>query len=728
MRRMIVLILCLTITTLWAADKVSVRGVELLEGDHVVQIRFVTSEAIPPIPDVSEKDGNRLVLFSPDLSFQLNQPEYRFESPQVKTVRISEAGAEIELHAKTQYRLFSNGDGLFVEFPKTQSEPVQLVNMKPEAQPEPEATQKPAGELQVMVQSSGQDSVQLLINVPQKTRFEVIPIEREPYRLAIDLQGVRAKALKEEIERFNVHKVRGAPNTPEVYRVVFDLAFLSQYRVDPVEGGLLIEFYRHEQPAAALALAAGTELEKPAAAEPAPVAAVAAVDSAFFMEEAALADPSPQENAAAATDPVSPHGYSKSTIAEGTASYKGEPYDFVFKNADLLNVLKDIAKLAEINIVVDPGVSGKVTSELVQVPWDQALEIFLKQNKLGMVIDGNIMRIGKVEDLAKEAEQLRKLQEARDMEGKLEVITRPLSYAKATQVAKLLEKQLSKRGEIQVDERSNSMIISEVPDRVKILDRLIETIDVANQQVSIEARIVESNHTDANAFGINWGVSGVMSSKYGNQTTLKFPNSIEAKSGLDNGYAINLPISGNNAPNTALGLSFGNIAGTFGLDVMLQAMESKGQIRILSSPRTTTQNNMEAELINGRKIPIQTQQPNGTYTVTYVNAALELKVKPQITAEGTIITEVDIKNDAADFSQQVLGSPTINTQSAKNTIMVKDGGTIVIGGLYRIESNDTKQSVPLLGKIPLLGNLFRNNAKYTAKRELLIFITPRIVK
>ncbi len=730
MRRFLILIFCLAVTAFLGADQVSVQGVELLEGDHVVQLRFVTSEAIPPIPNVTEKDGNRLLLASADLSFQLNQTRYEFDSPLIKSVSCRENDVEIELSGKIQYRLFSNENGLFVEFPKE----LVVSAVQPEKNPVESQPRKSSSGLNVQVKHSDLQSVQLLVRVPPETPYEIIPIEQEPYRLAIDLQGVRGKGLKEEIGCFNVRKIRGGPNTPEIYRIVFDLAFLSSYRVNTVTDGLLVEFYEQNPAKEVKNMVAKTEPPKIEPVEQVKTQQVVQIaepaEEAFFKEEAAQAQTNPPASEPyVRNENTSQQVFLKTTIAEGSKVYSGEPYDFVFKNMDLVNVLKIIAKLAGLNLVVDPGVSGRVTSELIQVPWDQALDIFLKINKLGMVVEGNIFRVGKVDELAREAEELRKLQEARDQEGKLEVIIRPLSYAKAGNVSKILEKQLSKRGEIQVDERSNSMIISEVPDRVKILDRLIDSLDVANQQVSIEARIVETNHTDASGFGINWGVNGVMSSRYGNQTSLKFPNSVAVGTGFsDSSYAVNLPIAGNTAANTALGLTFGNVAGTFNLDTLLMAMEKKGRVRILSSPRTTTQNNMEAEIINGRRVPIQTQQPNGTYTVTYINAALELKVKPQITAEGTIITEVDIKNDAADFSREVDGRPVISTQSAKNTIMVKDGGTIVIGGLYRVESSDTVDRVPLLGKIPLLGSLFRNKQKYTEKRELLIFITPRIVK
>jgi len=730
---MTILILCLALTVLLGAQSVNVRGIELLEGDHVIQVRFVTSEAIPPIPDVTEKEGNRLLLVSPELTFQLNQSQFQFDSLLVKAVNVSGAGVEIQLHAHSQYRLFSNNEGLFIEFPKPTAAPARQAELV--VANESGGVNIGAEGLNVKVQAVTEDSVALLLTVPSETPYEIIPIEKEPYRLAIDLQGVKGRAVKTDIDKFNVRKVRGGPNTPDVYRVVFDLNYLSNYRVEAVADGLLVHFFGHAVPPEPVTVVAQRQQPQAASTEELVTQQVLpiteAVEGPFFKEEAAMAQPFPQESGTVKDNEESAQQIPMNkVIEEGATLYTGAPYDFVFKNSDLVNVLKIIAKLADLNLVVDPGVSGRVTSELVQVPWDQALDIFLKINKLDKVREGNILRIGNVEDLSKEAEQRRKLKEAREMDGKLEVIIRPLSYAKAGEVAKILEKQLSKRGDMQIDGRSNSLIISEVPDRVKILDRLIESLDSAVQQVSIEARIVESKKGYSKAFGIMWGLSGIMSPRYGNQTTLKFPNSISVGGALQSGYAVNLPLNNTKGPNTALGISFGNVAGTFNLDAAISAMESKGAAKVLSSPRITTQNNMQAEIISGSKVPVQTQQPNGTYSTRYINAALELTVTPQITAEGTIITDVEIRNDAPDWdpSRRIMGNPPIDTQSSKNTVMVTDGGTIVIGGLYRIETNQGTDRVPLLGNIPLLGSLFRNKNDSYDKKELLIFITPRIVK
>jgi len=317
------------------------------------------------------------------------------------------------------------------------------------------------------------------------------------------------------------------------------------------------------------------------------------------------------------------------------------------------------------------------------------------------------------------------------------VFTRALSYAKASDVLKILNSQLSKRGSIMTDDRTNTLIISEVPNRIQLLDRLIDTLDGATPQVSIEARIIESNVNAQEAFGVQWGYNVVADSAYGNQTSLSFPNSIQLQGneisniqnpGMSNnplgGYAINLPAQGRTSGTV---FSFGNVANTFRLDMAISALQKKGKVKIISSPRTTTQNNMEAVITQGRQIPVQTIQ-NNTVTVRFQPAALELRVTPQITAKGDVICTLDIQNNSADFANTVNGIPPIITQATATTIRVPDGQTIAIGGLYRVENSVTREGVPLLSKIPILGSLFRNRSVSGDKRELLIFVTPRIIK
>ncbi len=356
---------------------------------------------------------------------------------------------------------------------------------------------------------------------------------------------------------------------------------------------------------------------------------------------------------------------------------------------------------------------------------------------MGKVIEGNVLRIAPMSILTREEEEQRKLVESKELAGPVLVKTFTLSYSKAKDVYELLRTKLSGRGEIIVDERTNTLIISDVKDRITLLEKLISVFDTATPQVSIEARIVEATSSFIRNLGIQWGFRGIADPFYGNQTSLQFPHKIlvdgtiipqgivtKGIAGPLGGYAINLPAP---AFTTAMGLSFGNVLDTFRLDMAITALETSGEGRIISCPKVTTQNNQEAEILQGRQIPVQTVA-NFTVTTRYVNAALELRATPQITAEGTIIMSIEIRNNAADFGNLVNGIPPIITQSALTTVMVTDGGTTVIGGIYRTEDSITRERVPFFHKIPILGNLFRSFARTKQNRELLIFITPRIIK
>ncbi|MEA3421264.1 MAG: type IV pilus secretin PilQ, partial [Acidobacteriota bacterium] len=425
------------------------------------------------------------------------------------------------------------------------------------------------------------------------------------------------------------------------------------------------------------------------------------------------------------------------TIAETEEKYSGQLISPRFKDADIRDVILSIGHFVQLNIVFDPEVRGIVTCDFTDVPWDQFIDIILKQNKLGKTIEGNVLRIGPIGVLTREQEEQHKLKESQELAGPLVVKTFRLSYSKASDVQALIGSKISERGEIIVDERTNTLILSEVKDKIDILERLINVFDTATPQVSIEARIVEATSTFIRNLGVQWGWRGVADPFYGNQTSLQFPNKILSDGALIpqgivtkgiggplGGYAINLPAP---AFSTAVGLSLSNILDTFSLDVAISALETSGEGRIISCPKVTTQNNQPAEIIQGRQIPVQTVA-NFTVTTRYVNAALELKATPQITAEGTIIMTIEIQNNAADFANLVNGIPPITTQSAKTTVMIPDGGTTVIGGIYRTEDSITRERLPLLHKIPILGNLFRSFARTKQNRELLIFITPRIIK
>jgi len=425
------------------------------------------------------------------------------------------------------------------------------------------------------------------------------------------------------------------------------------------------------------------------------------------------------------------------TIMAQEEKYTGEIISLKFKDADVRDVVLYLGEFANLNVIFDPDVRGIVTCDLDSIPWDQALDLILRNLKMGKTIEGNVLRIAPVNVLTREEDELRQIRESKELAGPLVHKTVALSYSKAADVLKLLQTKKSRRGEIIIDDRTNTLIISDVKEKMDLIERLIVVVDTPTPQVSIEARIVEASATFVRNLGIQWGFRGIADPFFGNPTSLQFPNKILADGAMIpqgtvtkgiggplGGYAVNLPAP---AFNSAIGFSLSNVLDTFRLDLALSALETSGNGKIISCPKVTAQNNQEAEIIQGRQIPVQTVA-NFTVSTRYMNAALELKATPQITAEGTIIMNLDIKNNAADFGNLVNGIPPITTQSAKTTVMVPDGGTTVIGGIYRMEDSTTREGVPFLSKIPILGNLFRNFARTKQNRELLIFITPRIMK
>jgi type IV pilus secretin PilQ/predicted competence protein len=660
------------------------------------------------------------------------------DSGLIEDIRVERSGASglrfyLSLKEKVPYRISSLNDRTVVELNGIRRAPEYVIDAETRARLE----RKSSGGivLSKLDISEQPDRISFKARLGPDAVAQVFALDN-PSRLVVDLFDTTfdKPSAVYPVAKLGIDKVRiGQFQTADpgpITRMVFDLKEPGPYALDTVNDDLVISFFK---PGAEKA-AAPAKTKKP---EPLPVAAVAKAEpapppAARVQEQAPAPEPKAEAPKAAQEDKFKPK-----TIAAEEEKYTGEPISLKFKDADLRDVVLYLAEFADLNVVFDPEVRGSVTCDLQAVPWDQALDIVLRYNRMGKTIEGNVLRIAPMTVLTREDADQRKLKESKELSGPVQVKTITLSYSKAKDVATLLKTKISSRGEMVVDERTNTLIVSDVKDRLDLLEKLIAVLDTPTPQVSIEARIIEATATFIRNLGIQWGYQGVVDPFYGNQTSLQFPNKILADGAMIpqgivtkgiggplGGYAINLPAP---AFNTAVGFSFANILDTFRLDVALSALETSGNGRIISSPKVTTQNNQPAEIIQGRQIPVQTVA-NFTVTTRYVNAALELKATPQITAEGTIIMTVEIQNNAADFANLVNGIPPITTQSAKTTVMIPDGGTTVIGGIYRTEDSVTRDSVPFLGKIPILGNLFRSFARTKQNRELLIFITPRIIK
>jgi len=425
--------------------------------------------------------------------------------------------------------------------------------------------------------------------------------------------------------------------------------------------------------------------------------------------------------------------------ATNGAKYTGEPISVNLKDVDLKDFFRLIHEISGLNVVLDPMVHGNLTIVLDDVPWDQALDIVLKNNDLSRQLDGNVLRIATVETLRKEAEGRRAQIDAEALAVDKVSITRFLSYAHAKDVLLPVKKFLSQRGDVVADERTNSLIVSDIPAVLPQIDRIIQQLDRKTQEVEIEARVVAATRSFARDIGVQLGLG------WGNGTTGfggvqgvgASPILVGPQVGNPLYPVIGTPASGTQVPlfsnlgatGPTSGLQLVNATNNMRIDLILTMAESRGLLKILSRPRVVTQNNIQAVVKQGVKVPIvTTAQLGGPPTTTYVDAFLRLTVTPQITSEGTIFLNVDVENTLPDFGNEVGGNPTLITQQATTQVLVTDGGTVVIGGVIQTNNSLSTSQVPLLGDIPYLGNLFKHRTIKTSDQELIFFITPRIVQ
>ncbi len=424
--------------------------------------------------------------------------------------------------------------------------------------------------------------------------------------------------------------------------------------------------------------------------------------------------------------------------ASSGSKYTGEPISVNLKDVDLKDFFRLIHEISGLNVVLDPMIHGNLTIVLDDVPWDQALDIVLKNNDLARQLDGNVLRIATVETLRHEAEGRRAQIDAEALAVDKVSITRFLSYAHAKDLLTPVKKFLSQRGDIVADERTNSIIVSDIPAVLPQIDRIIQQMDRKTQEVEIEARVVAATRNFARDIGVQLGLG------WGNGTTSLggAPNvgSSSVYQGVQSPFyyttssgsaGSSIPLFSNlGATGPSSGLQLINATNNMRIDVILTAAESRGLLKVLSRPRIVTQNNIQAVVKQGFKIPIMTAASLGApATATYVDAFLRLTVTPQITSEGTIFLNVDVENTLPNFGQEDLeGNPELITQQATTQVLVTDGGTVVIGGVIQTQNTLSLAQVPVLGDIPFLGNLFKHRSVTTQTQELIFFITPRIVQ
>jgi type IV pilus assembly protein PilQ len=439
-------------------------------------------------------------------------------------------------------------------------------------------------------------------------------------------------------------------------------------------------------------------------------------------------------------------GFTSAVQAQaGPGRFNGRRIDLDLKDADIHNILRLLADVGRVNIVTADDVQGNITIRMRNVPWDQALEVVLQAKGLGMVRSGNLIRVAPLDKLQKERE-LRLAQQKAELDlTPLETRLIPVSYARAEELQQRAKDFLSPRGSIAVDERTNTMIARDVAGNLERIEELVRSLDTQTAQVLVEARIVEATSRYLRDVGIQWGGDATFSEATGNPTGIAFPSKVTTAGGAYDGqtptaglspftrtvptpnFAVNLPAAVGTGQGGALGLSFGSIDNNFNLGLRLSAAEVSGLVRIVSSPRILTLDNREARINQGTLLPFSQVSAQGVQT-TFQEAKLQLLVRPHVTADGSVAMHVKVNRDEPDFTQtSARGDPTILKREAETDLLVMDGHTAVIGGIFTRNTGRNLDQVPFFGDIPILGILFQRRRASDSRNELVIFLTPRIV-
>jgi type IV pilus secretin PilQ/predicted competence protein len=560
-----------------------------------------------------------------------------------------------------------------------------------------------------------------------------------PPRLVLDFADTRLNVEKTKVASgfAPVLDVRMGQPAPGQSRIVIDLAKHVQYSTRANGSDVTIFFAAQASAAAAL-----QPVHKPAQHKLTAVNAPSMPLPAWLTgSDAGFARPADEPKAPvvatrAPQNPPAAESETQTPAPMAEKKYTGDPISVNLKDVDLKDFFRLIHEISGLNVVLDPSVKGTVTLVLDEVPWDQGLDIVLRNNGLTKEIDGNVLRIATQDTLKREADQKRELTKAQSDAIETVTVTRVLSYAQAATMVNTVKKFMSPRGDVFADVRSNTLIIRDIPSWIPKIDNLLRQIDRKSQQVEIDARVVQTSRTFAREIGTEFGFSAPTgatgNTAFGGLAGLStfvspIVHSVATPFSTGSGATNSIPLNTNlgaTAPNS--GFSFATQGHNYAIDFLLSLMESRGVGKILSEPKGITQNNEKLTVKQGQQVPIQTNI-NNTISVQYVDAVLKLEVTPQITSEGTVFLDVTVENTQIDNSISVQGTPGLDTQSTQTKVLINDGGTVVIGGVVVTNQNTTINQVPLLGSVPLIGNLFKHTAISVSTQELMFFVTPRIL-
>ncbi|MFW5925568.1 MAG: type IV pilus secretin PilQ [Myxococcota bacterium] len=722
MRRLLFALALLGVVPVAAADQPPVRSIEVGgEGSGVAEMTIDGSFDVPTYAVRTRKGGKVVVIEVAGASLPEGGVRARGRTPLVaRTVASSTArGVRIEvvLARTATYRARSEDGRIVVRFEALDDEEEARSEPEPDSEPQPEADGPVVVRAAHVERRDGRDRVVLELN------------RAAPFRIPDnETEGVaRMKIPGARLAKGADRKVRGKKDST-----------VRAVELSRASDGVVVEVDRAVA-ARGTAIREGHRivwLFSPSdGGSKRPRTRTIAREEGYETESADTA-----ETAGFLSDvPLQVAG------ARSNRRYSGRRIDLDFKDADIHNILRLLAEVGGVNVVTGDDVQGAVTIRMRNVPWDQALDVILQAKGLGMVRRGNLIRVAPLETLEKEREAAIARRKQQQELAPLETRLVPVSYAEAQKLVPQVKDMLTGRGTVSIDERTNVLIVRDVSESLNDVESLVRTLDTQTPQVLIEARIVEATSEYNRDVGIQWGGDVAFSSATGNPTGLAFPNDVGMAGGASGNnpptqglspfsntvdvpnYAVNLPAVVQTGQGGALGLSLGSVGGNINLNVRLSAAESSGTVRIISSPRILTLDNHEAHIAQGTLIPYSQVSAQGVNTA-FQEAKLELQVRPHVTADGSVTMHAKITRDEPDFTRtSQRGDPTILKREAETDLLIEDGHTAVIGGIYTRNTGRSLDQVPFFGDIPILGVLFQRRRVTDDRNELLIFLTPRIV-
>lgn len=751
-------------------EDVSTTATELVDiqyssSDTGTMIRFITNGNVEQYEDFVLQDPQRVVI---DLNgFRNAYPgdsTVSLGTSEVASIRIGESDNNVRLvldvpaTTSPAYTVSRDGNALVLnlaavasseEVPLAEAEPLPLASepvVEEALEPTPDVPAAPVAGSPVVItgfgfkQMKAQNKSRLIINLNQPTEDYSLREEgTNRFVVTIGNSNLEREILKREFDtrEFQTAILSVAPRenqTEGTTEFVVELEQQVSYNISQEESNLFVDveipsqILRKQTPTLASTEDAAPTLPPEDTSEKPSLEAEVGLDSQDTTQASQPSSP-PKDyryvreefmsDTVISGEPLTRMGAILSGQIEGK-SFVGRKISLDFKDAEVRSIFRLLADISKFNMIISDDVSGRITIRLDDVPWDQAFAIILQTRGLWFERYGNIVRIAPADKLRRERELAAAAARAAQAAKPLDVLFKPVSFAEASTLIKQIGSVLSDRGSVDIDSRTNTLIIKDIRENLEKARRMVDILDTQTPQVTIESRIVEATTTFTRSFGITWSGNTRFSAATGNPTGLFFPNSVNVP------FAMNFPVEAGFINSTAT-LQMGSINNVLDLDLALALGEQEGHSKLISAPKVTVLDNSSATISAGSRIPFLTQTANAGSNVRFENAATTLSVTPHITNDGSILMQITATRNQPNFAQLVQGNPLIDQRTATTEVLVKSGNTTVLGGIYSTQSGRSQSRFPYLSKIPILGALFRNYDKQLRRTELLVFVTPRIV-